>query len=308
MLRLPNGRFLAIKGDGNSAHASLDPYNGAAGCVAEACRNVVAVGAEPIALVDHLQFGDPSDPEVYWSFRECGQRDGRLLHGLRPPRRGREGQLLQRGLCDGTRDKASARSPWSSASSRTDAPRTDGLQANGRRGLVVGETTARAGRLRVRTGSSGASRRRRSSPQGGRRADRQDALPRHPQADRQGSGGRRPRLLERGPRGRPRRDVRSRAALGAKVDLSRSPPRTAAAAPWTSSSSQSRTGGSSCQARTREAIALLARCAGVPHAARGAVGGRARCRSMAGEQPRRELSTSRRCEGDGRTRYRRLMD
>jgi phosphoribosylformylglycinamidine synthase subunit PurL len=70
LLRLPNGRLLAVKGDGNSAQCSLDPYNGAAGCVAEACRNVVAVGAEPIAMVDHLQFGDPSDPQVYWSFGE----------------------------------------------------------------------------------------------------------------------------------------------------------------------------------------------------------------------------------------------
>ena len=59
VMRLPNGRFLAIKGDGNSRQASLDPYGGAAGCVAEACRNVVAVGAEPIALVDHLQSGTP---------------------------------------------------------------------------------------------------------------------------------------------------------------------------------------------------------------------------------------------------------
>ncbi len=70
LLRLPNGSFLAVKGDGNSAMSFLDPYNGAAGCVAESCRNVVAVGGEPIALVDHLQFGDPSDPEVYWSFAE----------------------------------------------------------------------------------------------------------------------------------------------------------------------------------------------------------------------------------------------
>jgi phosphoribosylformylglycinamidine synthase subunit PurL len=70
VMRLPNGRFLAIKGDGNSRQAALDPYEGAAGSVAEACRNVVAVGAEPIAMVDHLQSGDPSDPEVYWAFRE----------------------------------------------------------------------------------------------------------------------------------------------------------------------------------------------------------------------------------------------
>src|SRR5208282_1840302 len=70
VLKLPNGKFLAVKGDGNSRQAYLDPYQGAAGCVAEACRNVVAVGAEPIAMLDHLQSGDPSDPEVYWAFRE----------------------------------------------------------------------------------------------------------------------------------------------------------------------------------------------------------------------------------------------
>jgi phosphoribosylformylglycinamidine synthase len=70
LLRLPNGKGLAVKADGNSKHSSLDPRRGAAGCVAEACRNVVTVGAEPIAMVDHLQFGDPSDPEVYWAFSE----------------------------------------------------------------------------------------------------------------------------------------------------------------------------------------------------------------------------------------------
>ncbi|QQG48035.1 MAG: phosphoribosylformylglycinamidine synthase subunit PurL [archaeon] len=70
LMRLPNGSFLAIKADGNSKHSALDPRSGGAGCVAEASRNVVAVGAEPIAMVDHLQFGDPSDPGVYWSFRE----------------------------------------------------------------------------------------------------------------------------------------------------------------------------------------------------------------------------------------------
>ena len=84
LVRLPNGGLLAVKGDGNSAQSFLDPYNGAAGCVAEACRNVVAVGAEPIALVDHLQFGDPSDPEVYWSFGESirGMADYCRLIGL----------------------------------------------------------------------------------------------------------------------------------------------------------------------------------------------------------------------------------
>lgn len=71
VLRLPNGSFLAIKVDGNSKHCYIDPYNGAAGCLAEACRNLVSVGAEPLAFVDHLQFGDPGNPEVFWTFSEA---------------------------------------------------------------------------------------------------------------------------------------------------------------------------------------------------------------------------------------------
>ncbi len=71
VLRLDHGKFLAIKLDGNSKHCYLDPYNGAVGCFAEACRNVVAVGAEPIGMVDHLQFGNPEDPEIFWTFTEA---------------------------------------------------------------------------------------------------------------------------------------------------------------------------------------------------------------------------------------------
>lgn len=71
VLRLDNGKFLAMKLDGNSKHCYLDPYNGAMGCFAEACRNVIAVGAEPIGMVDHLQFGSPEDPEVFWTFLEA---------------------------------------------------------------------------------------------------------------------------------------------------------------------------------------------------------------------------------------------
>ncbi len=70
VLRLPNGSMLAVKADGNSRHSAADPRSGGAGCVAEACRNVISVGAEPVAMVDHLQFGDPSDPDVFWSFSE----------------------------------------------------------------------------------------------------------------------------------------------------------------------------------------------------------------------------------------------
>ncbi len=85
LLRLPNGSMLAAKADANSRHSSLDPRRGAAGCVAEACRNVVTLGAEPVALVDHLQFGDPSDPEVYWAFRETVEGMAEYCRGLPIP-------------------------------------------------------------------------------------------------------------------------------------------------------------------------------------------------------------------------------
>lgn len=70
VLRLDNGKYLAAKLDGNPMHCYLDPYNGAAGCLEEACRNIVCTGARPIGLVDHLQFGSPEDPGVFWTFLE----------------------------------------------------------------------------------------------------------------------------------------------------------------------------------------------------------------------------------------------
>ena len=70
VLRLPNGKFLALRADGNSRHSFLDPYQGSAGAMAEASRNIIAVGAKPIGMLDHIQFGDPGNPEVFWSFEQ----------------------------------------------------------------------------------------------------------------------------------------------------------------------------------------------------------------------------------------------
>ncbi|MFM7795311.1 MAG: AIR synthase-related protein, partial [Candidatus Nitrosotenuis sp.] len=70
VLRLDNGKYLAVKIDGNPKHCYLDPKNGAMGCFEEACRNVICTGAEPIGMVDHLQFGNPENPEIFWTFLE----------------------------------------------------------------------------------------------------------------------------------------------------------------------------------------------------------------------------------------------
>ena len=73
VLRLDNGRFLSAKIDGSPKHCYIDPRMGAIGCFEEACRNVVCTGAVPIGMLDHLQFGDPNDPEIFWTFLETVQ-------------------------------------------------------------------------------------------------------------------------------------------------------------------------------------------------------------------------------------------
>jgi len=70
VLRLDNGKFLAVKIDGNPKQCYLNPREGAIGCFEEACRNVVCTGAKPIGMVDHLQFGNPENPEIFWTFLE----------------------------------------------------------------------------------------------------------------------------------------------------------------------------------------------------------------------------------------------
>lgn len=64
-------RGIAAATDGNSRMAWLDPFVGGQLAVAEACRNVSCVGAEPIALTDCLNFGNPERPEVYYQLEEC---------------------------------------------------------------------------------------------------------------------------------------------------------------------------------------------------------------------------------------------
>jgi phosphoribosylformylglycinamidine synthase subunit PurL len=61
-------KLLAFSVDCNGRHVELDPFQGAAMTVAEACRNLVCSGAEPIGLTDCLNFGNPERKDVMWSF------------------------------------------------------------------------------------------------------------------------------------------------------------------------------------------------------------------------------------------------
>lgn len=64
------GKAVAMSSDCNSRFCFLDPFWGAAHAVAEACRNLACVGAEPIGLTDCLNYGNPEKPENMWTFEQ----------------------------------------------------------------------------------------------------------------------------------------------------------------------------------------------------------------------------------------------
>jgi phosphoribosylformylglycinamidine synthase len=61
-------KAIAIKVDCNSRYVNADPEEGTAIAVAEAARNIVCSGGEPLAITNCLNFGNPYVPEVYWHF------------------------------------------------------------------------------------------------------------------------------------------------------------------------------------------------------------------------------------------------
>lgn len=64
-------KALAVSTDCNSTYVFANPYMGAMIAVAEASRNVVCSGGEPVAITNNLNFGNPYNPEVYWQFVEA---------------------------------------------------------------------------------------------------------------------------------------------------------------------------------------------------------------------------------------------
>src|SRR5437773_3082112 len=63
-------RALAISLDGHGRYCAANPREGAKLLVAEAARNVVCVGAQPLAITNCLNFASPERPEVMWAFSE----------------------------------------------------------------------------------------------------------------------------------------------------------------------------------------------------------------------------------------------
>jgi len=57
---------IAVAVDAQPRVAAIDPYVGAAAAVAEATRNLVCMGARPLAITDCLNLGNPERPEGAW--------------------------------------------------------------------------------------------------------------------------------------------------------------------------------------------------------------------------------------------------
>ncbi len=78
-------RGLAVKTDCNGRYVYLNPRRGGQIAVAEAARNVVCAGGQPVAVTNCLNFGNPYKPEVYWQFTEAVGGMGDACRALGTP-------------------------------------------------------------------------------------------------------------------------------------------------------------------------------------------------------------------------------
>lgn len=76
---------IALTTDCNGDYCAADPYAGGKICVAEAARNLVCVGARPIAVTDCLNFGNPEKTEIMFQFKECVRGMDEVCRALNTP-------------------------------------------------------------------------------------------------------------------------------------------------------------------------------------------------------------------------------
>lgn len=64
---------LAMTTDGNGRFVYLSPEVGGQIALVEAAANIIASGAEPLAITDCLNYGDPTDPDIFWELHQSVQ-------------------------------------------------------------------------------------------------------------------------------------------------------------------------------------------------------------------------------------------
>ena len=79
------GKALAMTVDCNSKYVFANPYIGCSIAVAEAARNIVCSGGEPLGVTNCLNFGNPYDPEVYYQFVEAIKGMGNACRAFNTP-------------------------------------------------------------------------------------------------------------------------------------------------------------------------------------------------------------------------------
>ncbi|TCT01596.1 phosphoribosylformylglycinamidine synthase subunit II [Aquabacter spiritensis] len=83
VIRVEDGpKALALTTDVTPRYCEADPFEGGKQAVAEAWRNLTAVGATPIAVTDNLNFGNPERPEIMGQFVGCVKGIGAACEAL----------------------------------------------------------------------------------------------------------------------------------------------------------------------------------------------------------------------------------
>ena len=83
VVRLGDGpKGLALTTDCTERYCAADPREGGKQAVAEAWRNLIAVGARPLALTDNLNFGNPERPEAMGELVGCLEGIGEAARAL----------------------------------------------------------------------------------------------------------------------------------------------------------------------------------------------------------------------------------
>jgi phosphoribosylformylglycinamidine synthase len=73
---------LAVSTDVTPRYVEADPFEGGKQAVAECWRNLTAVGADPIAVTDNLNFGNPERPEIMGTFVRAIEGIGEACRAL----------------------------------------------------------------------------------------------------------------------------------------------------------------------------------------------------------------------------------
>ena len=79
------GKGLVLTTDCNSQYVHANPHRGAMIAVAEAARNIVCAGGEPLAVTNCLNFGNPYNPEAYFQFSEAVRGMGEACRAFETP-------------------------------------------------------------------------------------------------------------------------------------------------------------------------------------------------------------------------------